>query len=141
MIGQAVRFVAIPKRRHVTISCILENLIEHWDVILVHLRELDSGLGVLAKRGKLLPLASRSGIVVRHIGHGDIVPHVVFGEGEVATVALHAVVVVPASQEDAAAAGEFAEVWAEGWMGGAGTLGGDAGGEEEEQAEEARGPT
>ncbi len=105
VIGQTIRLIAVPKRGHIVIPRIIEYVIEHGNVILVHTRELGPRFGVLAEWRKLLPVALGSRVVVRHIGHGEIVPHVIFREGEVATVALHAAVVVPASQEDTAAAG------------------------------------
>lgn len=71
----------------------------------MHTRELDARFGVFAEWRQLLPFPFRRGIIIRDVRHGEIVPHMGFGESEVATVALHPAIVVPASQENAAAAG------------------------------------
>ena len=71
----------------------------------MHTRELDPRFGVLAEWGKLLPVPFWRGIIICDVRHGESVPHVGYGESEVATVALHPAIVVPASQENAAAAG------------------------------------
>lgn len=67
--------------------------------------ELESVFRVFAEWGKCLSVPFRSGIVIRDVGDGEVVPHMAFGEGAVSANILDTLIAVPTSEKDTASAG------------------------------------